>query len=183
MTKFQRLSTAPLCIAATVLAMTPAARAEENEFSRAVIDLGVVVSDVDAAVKFYTEAIGFKEISGFKVPADFAKDAGLTDKKPLAIRVLQLAKGDDATKLKLMQLPAVDSKKGDNRFIHSQLGVSYITIFVQDTNKTLRRLKKAGVKPIAKGPVELPEPLPQGVFLTLVRDPDGNLIELVGPKK
>lgn len=182
--KIQRTCLTPLCIVTAILAteMTTAG-AEENEFSRAVIDMGVVVSDVDAAVKFYTEAIGFKEMSGFKVSAGFAKDAGLTDKKPLSIRVLQLAEGEDATKLKLMQLPSVDSKASDNRFIHSQLGLSYMTIFVQDTNKALERLRKSGVKPIAKGPVELPEPLPQGVFLTVVRDPDGNLIELVGPKK
>jgi len=182
--KIQRTCLTPLCIVAAILAMEmTSVGAEESEFSRTVIDMGVVVSDVDAAVKFYTEAIGFKEVSGFEVPAGFAKNAGLTDKKPLSIRVLQLAAGEDATKLKLMQLPSVDSKTSDNRFIHSQLGVSYITIFVQDTNRALERLKRSGVKPVAKGPVELPEPLPQGVFLTVVRDPDGNLIELVGPKK
>ena len=47
----------------------------------------------------------------------------------------------------------------------------------------LKRLDKAGVKPVAKGPVPLPAGLPQGVFLTVVQDPDGNLVELVGPKK
>jgi hypothetical protein len=46
----------------------------------------------------------------------------------------------------------------------------------------LKRLEKAGVKPLAKGPVALPEPLPQGIYLTVVRDPDGNIVELVGPK-
>jgi catechol 2,3-dioxygenase-like lactoylglutathione lyase family enzyme len=63
------------------------------------------------------------------------------------------------------------------------LGFSYLTIVVNDTNAALARLKKAGVKPIAKTPVELPKNLAPGVFLTVVRDPDGNLVELVGPKK
>ena len=45
-----------------------------------------------------------------------------------------------------------------------------------------RRLKKAGVKPIAKGPVTLPKNLNPEWSLTIVRDPDGNLVELVGPK-
>ena len=31
------------------------------EFARTTIDLGMVVSDVDKAAKFYTEAIGFTE--------------------------------------------------------------------------------------------------------------------------
>jgi len=155
----------------------------EDEFSSRTIDLGVVVSDLDAAVKFYTEGIGFTEQEGFAVPADFAANVGLTDSKPLKISVLTLGEGDGATKLKLMQLPGVKSKKSDNAFIHSELGVSYITIWITDTNKALARLKKVGAKPIAKSPVELPKGFPEGIFLTIVRDPDGNLIELVGPKK
>lgn len=184
MNRFPHFALVLICAVAGVLtAVRATVQAEESDFSRNVIDLGIVVSDVDAAVKFYTEAIGFKEAGGFKVPADFAKDAGLTDEKPLDIRVLQLGDDENATKLKLMQLPGVKSKKSDNRFIHSQLGISYLTIFVEDTAKALKRLEKANVKPLANSPVGLPEPLPQGVFLTVVRDPDGNLVELVGPKK
>ena len=46
----------------------------------------------------------------------------------------------------------------------------------------MARLKKAGVKTAAKSPVELPKSLAAGVFLTVVKDPDGNIVELVGPK-
>lgn len=167
------------------LAATPARAQDEpdGEFARSTIDLGVVVSDVEKAAKFYTGAIGFTEIDGFSVPGDFAADAGLTDSQPLTIRVFVLGEGASATRLKLMQLPQVDSKKSDNAFIHSQLGFSYLTIYINDTNAAMARLTKAGVKPIAKGPVALPEGFPEGVFLTVVRDPDGNLVELVGPKQ
>ena len=54
---------------------------EKSAFASATIDLGVVVTDIEKAAKFYTEAIGFKELKGFDVPADFAADAGLTAKK------------------------------------------------------------------------------------------------------
>ena len=157
-------------------------RSESDEFPSKTIDIGVVVSDVEKAVKFYTESIGFTEVEGFTMPGGFATDAGLTDRQPLRIRVVVLGDEEGATKLKLMQLPGVKSKKGDHEFIYSQLGVSYITVFVKDTTAALKRLKSTGVQPIAKGPVALPKPLPEGVFLTLVRDPDGNIIELVGPK-
>ena len=43
--------------------------------------------------------------------------------------------------------------------------------------------KKAGVKAITKSPLPLPKGLPEGIFLTIVRDPDGNMVELVGPKE
>jgi catechol 2,3-dioxygenase-like lactoylglutathione lyase family enzyme len=165
-----------------LLNLSGARAADKPEFSRTTIDMGVVVKDIGKAVKFYTEAIGFSETKGFSVPADFAADAGLTYNKPLEIRVLRLGDGEEATKLKLMEVPGADSKKSDNEYIHSQLGFRYITIFVTDTNAAMARLKKAGVEPITKAPLPLPKGLPEGVFLTVVRDPDGNLVELVGPK-
>ena len=165
-------------------AYQPLSGAEENsEFTRTTIDVGVVVSQLAKSVKFYTEAIGFKESAPFTVSAEFCADAGLTDHKPLSIRVLTLGDGDTATKLKLMELPGVKIQTSDNAFIHSQLGYRYLTIFVADADATLARLKKAGVKPLAKGPIALPPGFPAGMALTVVRDPDGNLIELIGPKR
>lgn len=155
---------------------------EPPAFARSTIDLGCVVSDIEAAVRFYREAIGFKELDGFHVPADFATRAGLTDNQPLNIRVMVLGDDDSATKLKLMQLPGVPSQRSNNETIHSQLGYSYLTIFVTDMDAAVVRLEKADVKILAQGPAELPADLGRGVYLTVIRDPDGNLVELVGPR-
>jgi uncharacterized protein (TIGR03067 family) len=155
----------------------------KSEFSRGTIDLGMVTSNVARSVKFYTEAIGFQEIQGFSVDAQLCADAGLTDHKSLDIRVLVLEDNPAATRLKLMSLPGVESKTSDNAFIHSQLGFRYLTIYVSDGNAALERLKRAGVKPLVKGPVKLPEALGPGMTLSVVRDPDGNLVELIGPMK
>jgi lactoylglutathione lyase len=158
-------------------------RAQDDSklFSKTTIDLGVVVGDVDKAVKFYTEAIGFQQRPGFQVPGDFAQDAGLTTGPQLDIRVLALGEGEGATLLKLMQVSGVPSKTSDNTVIHSQLGFSYLTIHVADMEASVEKLKKAGVATVAKTPIEIP--FVPGVYLTIVRDPDGNLVELVGPKK
>ncbi len=173
-----------VCVAAVLATTTRGDAADgQSEFARSTIDLGVVVNDVAKSVKFYTDAIGFSEAPSFTVPADFCADAGLTDNHALEIRVLTLGEGDTATKLKLMQVPSAASKKSDNAYIHSQLGYRYLTIYVADADVALARLKKAGAKPLAKGPVALPAGLPPGLTLTVVRDPDGNLIELIGPKK
>lgn len=168
-------------LAADCLRSAQAAEAK-SDFVNGTIDLGVVVSNVDKSVKFYTEAIGFKEAQGFAVGADFCADAGLTDKHALSIRVLVLGDDAKATKLKLMEVPGAPNKKSDNAFVPSQLGYRYLTIHVTDGDAALARLKKAGVKPLAKGPVPLPAGLPAGNALTVVRDPDGNFVELVGPK-
>lgn len=155
-----------------------------SEFSKPTIDLGCVVADVAKSVKFYTEVVGFKEVAGFKVPGSLAASAGLTDgKDELDIHVLTLGEGEDATKLKLMQFPGGKSKKNDNATINSELGFRYLTIHITDTAAAMARLQKAGIKPLAKGPVALPDSLAKGAALTVVRDPDGNLVELVGPIK
>ena len=154
-----------------------------EEFSSKTIDIGMVVSDIEKSVKFYTEVIGLKEVAGFSVPAEYAGRVGLTNNHKLDVRVLTLGDGEGATKLKLMQFPGVDSKKQRNRFIHTTLGVSYLTFHVSDTKAAIARLKKHEVKTLKKSPLPLPKPLPSSLFLTMVRDPDGNFVELVGPKK
>jgi lactoylglutathione lyase len=117
------------------------------------------------------------------VPTTLATDAGLTDSRPLSIRVLVLGEGPEATKLKLMQVAGTLPRTGDNEFIHSHTGFRYLTIMVADTDAALARLAKLGVAPIAKSPIALPDSLAAGMHLTCVRDPDGNLVELIGPRK
>jgi len=169
---------------AALVALLPALPcvAAEPAFTRSTIDLGCVVSDLDASVRFYTEGIGFREANGFDVPASLATAAGLTDGKPLTIRVLVLGEGDAATKLKLMQVAGTAPRTGDTEFIHSHTGFRYLTIFVADTKAAIARLEKLGVKPLAQSPVTLPDSLAPGLSLTCVRDPDGNLVELIGPR-
>jgi len=152
------------------------------DFPRTTIDIGVHVSDIEASARFYTDVIGFTEVEGFEVGGDFCRAAGLTDGQPLAVRVFVLGEGESATNLKLMEIPNVETKKSDNAYVHSQLGFRYLTIYIDDTNEALKRLTAAGREPVADGPVLIGED-PSGDYLTVVRDPDGNLIELIGPKR
>ena len=157
--------------------------AEPTAFPSTTIDLGMVVGDLEKSLRFYTDGIGFREVKGFDVTADVATAAGLTDSKPLSIRVLVLGDGPQATKLKLMQVAGTAPRGGDNEFIHSHTGFRYLTIITADTTSALERLAKIGVKPLAKSPVLLPATLAPGeMHLTCVRDPDGNIVELLGPK-
>jgi len=172
-----------LLVTSMLATMAAVHGAEPVAFPRTTIDLGTVVSDLDKSVRFYTDGIGFRELKGFDVSADVAAAAGLTDSKPLSIRVLVLGEGPGATKLKLMQVAGASPRTGDTDFIHSHTGFRYLTITVDDTTAAVERLAKLGVKPLAKSPVALPESLAPGMHLTCVRDPDGNIVELVGPRK
>ena len=72
------------------------------------------------------------------------------------------------------------SAKPANDHINTSLGFSYLTIFVKRTDVALARLKKQGVKTIGKEPVALATN--PNLVLMIVRDPDGNFVELIGPK-
>lgn len=152
----------------------------ETSFSSLTFDLGCVVSDVDAAVEFYTEAVGFKVAGSFSVDGEYADEVGLTNGSSLNVTVLTLGDGEGATKLKLMSTG--NSAPVANQHINTSLGFSYITIFVKSMDDALARLEKAGVKTVAKSPLALPGNLDPSMALTIIRDPDGNLVELVGPK-
>ena len=169
------------CAVALVLASLGSVRAQE--FLSPTIDLGVVVSDIEKSALFYTKALGFKEQKGFSVPAEFAAKAGLTDSKNLDIRVFTLGEGPGATKLKLMEIKGSKAVPGKNAFIESQFGFRYLTVMVADTTSAVEKATAAGAKPIANGTVAIPKDIADGLFLTIYKDPDGNFIELVGPKK
>ena len=156
--------------------------ADNSPFSSTTIDLGTVVSDLDRSVKWYTEAIGLKELKPFDVPGEFGKKIGLSNNIPLHVRVLTLGEGETATKLKLMQFKTAPGARVDQTFLHSTYGFRYLTLFVKDIDASLERAAKHGSKPIADGVQPLPEGFPAGIFIAVLRDPDGNFVELVGPK-
>ena len=45
----------------------------------------------------------------------------------------------------------------------------------------LKPAKQLGYKPYATNPQIMPEGLPQDVCLLMLKDPDGNFVEIVGP--
>ncbi len=148
------------------------------KFSRTTVDMGIVVSDAKKAVDFYSQALGFQEAGGFDVPATLGKEAGLSDNQAFHVHVMVLGDDPSATKIKLMQFAEAPGKKQDSSYIHSTLGMSYLTVWVADIDAAVKRAAQHGAKPLADGPVALPGDL----YLACVRDPDGNIIELVGPK-
>lgn len=150
-------------------------------FSKPTIDFGIVVSDIDKSLDFYKNGLGFTEVEGFDVSAEIANHSGLADiTNPLHIHVLVLGDGPSATKVKLMQFKEKPGQPVDHKYIHNSLGMSYMTVWVEDMNAATKAAAAFGAKPRAQGPVELPG---GNLFLTVYSDPDGNVVELVGPKK
>ena len=184
MKAFQIIVSLTTGVLLTAILLSPARSGDDGEpatkieFTRSAIDFGVVVGDIEKSVAFYKDALGFTERNGFDVPAELGRDIGLSDNHPFHIHVLTLGDGEEAAKVKLMQFKGVKSHQTDHQFIHSSLGMSYMTVWVKDLNASLKRAAEHGVKPIAKSPLALGGPL----HIAVVRDPDGNFVELIGPK-
>lgn len=171
-----------LALTAALLSLSaPNATAQDQKpvFSNPSADIGIVVKDLEKSAKFYTDVLGMTEVKGFSVPAEKAAGIGLTDNQPATIRVFVLdqdAKGPK-TKFKLMSFPNAPGAQPDQKFIHSTIGVSYLTLFVSDMKASVEKLKKAKVKLLGK----TPSALGGNSYITVFHDPDGNFIELIGP--
>jgi catechol 2,3-dioxygenase-like lactoylglutathione lyase family enzyme len=156
-------------------------RAADNsaEFTKGVIDIGIVVKDPARTAEFLTNAIGFTEVKGFSVTAELGKRIGLIDGYATEVRMFTLVDTNLSTRIKVLSFPKAETKAADQKFIHSQTGMRYLTLYVSDMKQALERLKAAKVKPIGETPLDLGG----GTYITVVRDPDGNFVELIGPMK
>lgn len=175
------LSTTTFAVTLTLIASHASHAQEKAEgvFARNTVEIGFVVSDLEKSAKFYTEVVGMTEVKGFSVPGEVGTKFGLTDGHAIKVRKFALADVKDSPALKMMSFPKVDVAKPDQKFIHSTLGWSYLTMFVSDMGDVVARAEKAGVKFLG----ETPAKLGGDSYLSVFQDLDGNYIELIGPAK
>jgi catechol 2,3-dioxygenase-like lactoylglutathione lyase family enzyme len=167
-----------LGLSAFVVFASPAFAADEDSgFSKAVIDIGMVVKNADRTAEFLTKGIGFQEVKGFSVTPELGKRIGLIDGHAVDVRMFKLSGGDQATNIKVLSFPGVDTKQPDQKFIHSTFGVRYFTLYVKDMKAAVEKLKASKIKLEGETPLDLGS----GTYIAVVRDPDGNFFELIGP--
>ncbi|HAB15100.1 MAG TPA: VOC family protein [Verrucomicrobiota bacterium] len=164
------------CVSALTLLTCFRNYSQSGEFSSETISVGVVVSDLDKSLKFYTNVLGLKKASSFAVNADMGKRTGLTDGVPVSITVLKLGDSKTATDWKLMSFgkPAAHPKQ---QHLQDDTGMQYITIHVKSLKPFLARCKENNVKLLGDTPI----PLGGDQHFALIQDPDGTFIELIGP--
>ena len=150
----------------------------QSEFSSGLIGVGVVTKNLEKSLDFYLNVIGMTKVGEFDVDGDFGTISGLTDGIAFHVDVLKLQDSPDANQWKLMSF----KKEGSHpmsTYIHDDTGPQYITISVNSLEPILQRIKKHNVKLLGETPVALGET----DHFVLVQDPDGTIIELIGPLK
>jgi len=119
------------------------------------LDLGVLVSDIQASLNFYQGILGLHFI----------------EERPLWFGTMyRLRFGSSDFKLIVPQAKVPKGPIG----LESQLGFRYVTFVIKNLSSLCAELKSKGVE------FTVPEKeLRPGVRIAMVKDPDGNIVEFV----
>jgi catechol 2,3-dioxygenase-like lactoylglutathione lyase family enzyme len=158
-----------------VLLLSVSAYAQSN-FTSKLIGLGVVVSDLDKSLDFYTNVIGMVKTGSFTINAEFSKRSGLANGDSAKVTILKLENSPEANEWKLMSFGKKATHPKQN-FIQDDVGVQYITINVKALKPIIERLKAKNIPLLGSSPTQLN----RNSQFVLVQDPDGTFIELIGP--
>lgn len=150
----------------------------QSEFSSNQISVGSVVTDIDKSLDFYINVIGMKKVNEFDIDEEFSKISGLADGVTFHVDVLKLEDSPEANQWKIISF-GKEAAHPMPKYIQDDTGMQYITIMVNSLEPFLKRIKKHNVKLLGDTPV----PLDADQHFVLVQDPDGTIIELIGPLK
>jgi len=171
-----KTQTSILLIICIILAVSLSSSAQ-NDFAKSAISIGVVVEDLDKSLEFYHDVVGMVKIREFTVDSEKAKRMGLSNGESFDVKVLKLENSEQATEWKLMSFNKETSHKTQT-YIPDENGIRYITIFVNSMMPVLERINKHNIKTLG----ETPTMLDVNRQFVLIKDPDGNFIEFIGPK-
>jgi catechol 2,3-dioxygenase-like lactoylglutathione lyase family enzyme len=139
--------------------------------------IGITVEDMDRAVDFYTQVLGFEKVDSSEVAGEQYEHLYGVFGMRLAITTLRL--GDE--QIELMQFIAprgrpepADSMSNDRWFQH-------VAIIVSDMDRAYAWLREHKVEHASSGPQLLPawNPDAGGISAFYFRDPDGNHLEVL----
>lgn len=134
--------------------------------------IGICVSDWERSLRFYRDVLGFKYLSALQVAGEPTNT--LLQLKDVELRALYLER--DGTRIELLHY-ATPGHRGDGTVRPmNQLGLTHLSLRVDDLAATLETLQHAGVRVLAKTRIDIPAFEAGAVFIA---DPDGTLIELV----
>lgn len=127
------------------------------QVSKDSIDLGIVVTDEKAAIRFYRDQLGLEWEGELPIPGG---------------RMYRLKCG--TTVIKLLKLERTRAAKPAPGGPIGGLGYRYFTISVPDVRAVIGKLEAKGIRPTV--PVTVARP---GVTIAMVTDPDGNTVEFL----
>jgi catechol 2,3-dioxygenase-like lactoylglutathione lyase family enzyme len=139
--------------------------------------VGITVSDLERAVRFYTAGLGLKEIVRQTSDASYL---ALTGYPGVEIAAAFVRLQDGAT-LELQEYHRVDAGPARSPGT-AAVGSSHVSLRVDDLEATLRRAEAAGGRRVTDA-VDIDRGINAGGRAVYLRDPDGYTIELFEPPR
>ncbi len=143
-----------------------------------VIQIGVIVSDLEASYKFYTEIIGMEEMGKFNMSSEMAEKYEINSGKEFDIIDLKLECDGYFIQYKLNKtkdnLPATFSNEKEY-YGFEKIGSNYFSIGVKEIAPYIKRLDENNIEYKLLVISEW-----DNYKVILVHDPDGVLLEIGG---
>jgi catechol 2,3-dioxygenase-like lactoylglutathione lyase family enzyme len=128
--------------------------------------VGVVVTDLARARRFYEELLGFTYWWEFDVPDDLASPV-LRVPAPMGMKAVYLVR--DGFVLELMQFAAPGAQAPRRERVMNEPGLTHVSVATDDFDGVLARVRDYGGEVLDDTKNDM---------VAFIRDPDGQLIEL-----
>ena len=134
--------------------------------------IGICVSDWERSLSFYRDVLGFKYLSELQVAGEPTNTLLQLDN--VELRAIYLER--DGTRIELLHFASPGHRGDGQPRPMNQLGLSHLSLRVDNLAATRQELEKAGVRILEHTRIDIPAFEAAAVFIA---DPDGTLIELV----
>src|SRR5215210_7085050 len=139
--------------------------------------VGIIVSDMDSSVKFYSEVLHFKKVSDVEHQGAYWES--LFGVFGLHIREVRMQLGDET--IELIDYLTTGGRSIPEDFKSNDLAFQHIAIVVSDMDSAYKFLRRAGVTQVSTDPQTLPASIPAaaGIKAFYFQDPDRHNLELI----
>jgi catechol 2,3-dioxygenase-like lactoylglutathione lyase family enzyme len=134
--------------------------------------IGICVSDWKRSLRFYHDVLGFRYVHELEVKGEPSDT--LLRLTGVALRAIYLER--EGVRIELLHYDAPGAIGASEPRPMNQLGLTHLSLRVDDLDAQLAELAAAGVNVLKDTRIEVPLARTKAIFIT---DPDGTLIELV----
>jgi catechol 2,3-dioxygenase-like lactoylglutathione lyase family enzyme len=134
--------------------------------------VGICVSDWKQSLRFYHDVLGFRYVQELALSGE--PSSTLLQLEDVDFRALYLER--EGVRIELLHYEKPGHARGQIPRPMNQLGLTHLSLRVEDLDGFLKELEKAGVDVLERTRIDVPQANVKAVFIT---DPDGTPIELV----
>ena len=138
-----------------------------------IMHVGICVADLDRAIRFYRDGLGFKEAGGLEISGEPTATM-LELESDMELHAVYLER--DGFRIELLPYPTPGTVGETNPRPMNQLGLTHFAVRVGDLDEAIAQVERYGGAAVAGTRIQNEE---FGSELLYVTDPDGVRLELV----